>query len=485
MGLMDRMRQEGARPAAVTAPAVPAQAAQADAAVPRIKPMEAPVPASAARVRAGEYEVDVLPAELDPAVQAVASRTRDRLSAQLGSDADVSAEDAAATAMDVASRLGALAPLGAETKARVAQEAVNDLFLLGPLETLLFDESVTEIMVNAPDEVYVERFGKLQLSNVRLRDDEHILSIVSRLASEDDKHCDKGAPMCNATLHRPGTSFDGSRLNLTVPPVAVDHPTIDVRKFRADVVTPEALMAAGEYDGRCAEILSAMVRARMNILVMGGTGSGKTTLLNALSCYIPDSERIITVEDTVELKLDKPHLVRMTTRQRSSEGTGEITIHDLVINTLRQRPDRIIVGECRGEEAFDMLQAMSTGHDGSLTTIHANNARHALSRLQMMIQMAESAGNMNPVDIMKVITDAVDVVVHVKRWPNGERHIDEIVEIQGVNEANGVPTVAPVVLFDEQTRTWVPTGEKLTPSHRARFESNGVEIDDRWWMQWA
>ena len=482
MGLMDRMRQEGAVPAAP--PRAAAQAPASAAAMPCIKPVAAPAPAAPRREGATGYEVDVLPAELDAAVRAVAERTRDRLSARLGSDADVSAEDAMDTAMEVASRLGALAPLDAETRTRVAREAVNDLFLLGPLEPLLADESVTEVMVNGPDEVYVERYGTLHLTNVRLLDDDHILSIVSRLASEDDKHCDKGTPMCNATLHRSGAAFDGSRLNLTVPPVAVDHPTIDVRKFRADVVTPDALMAAGEYDGRCGEILSAMVRARMNILVMGGTGSGKTTLLNALSCYIPDNERIITVEDTVELKLNKPHLVRMTTRQKSSEGTGEITIRDLVINTLRQRPDRIIVGECRGEEAFDMLQAMSTGHDGALTTIHANNARHALSRLQMMIQMAPSAGNMAPADIMKVITDAVDVVVHVKRWPNGERHVDEIVEIQGVNDT-GVPIVAPVVLFDEAARAWVPTGEKLTAAHRARFESNGVKIDDRWWMQWA
>lgn len=472
MGIKDRLHRQGTAAASQAAP----------------QPTPAPARRHAgAQAAAGqaEYEVDVLPRELDEAVRAVAAKTRDRLSATLGSDADVDAADALGVALDVASRFSALARLDAETRARVAQEAVNDLFLLGPLEPLLFDESVTEIMVNAPDAVYVERFGRLQLSNVTLRDDEQAMSIVSRLASEDDKHCDKGSPMCNATLHRPGTGFDGSRLNLTVPPVAVDHPSIDIRKFRADVVSPEALMAAGEYDERCAEVLSAMVRARMNILVMGGTGSGKTTLLNALSCYIPDDERIITVEDTVELKLDKPHLVRMTTRQKSAEGTGEITIHDLVINTLRQRPDRIIVGECRGEEAFDMLQAMSTGHDGSLTTIHANNARHALSRLQMMIQMAESAGNMNPVDIMKVITDAVDVVVHVKRWPNGERHVDEIVEIQGVNDSTGTPTVAPVILYDEASRSWLPTGEKLTSAHRARFASNGVEIDERWWMQWA
>lgn len=366
-----------------------------------------------------------------------------------------------------------------EVRGAVAQAVMDDLFRLGPLEELLADERFTEIMVNAPSDVRVEMGGKIYRTDVRFRSDEHILQVVNRLAAEDDKHCDKATPICDCTLHRKGAAFDGSRVNLTICPVAVDHPTINIRKFRNDVLTPERLIETGTMDGRCAEVLEALIKSRMNIVVMGGTGSGKTTTLNALSNYIPDSERIITVEDTVELKIQKSDVTRLQTRQRSAEGAGEITMHDLIIDTLRKRPDRIIVGECRGEEAFEMLQAMSTGHDGSLTTLHANDARHALSRLQMMIQMSESARNMDPEAIMKVVTDAVDIIVHVKRWPNGRRRISEIVEVCGMQ--GSVPTTGTLVRYDEAAGAWRPGGERLNPRHRERFASNGIEIDESWW----
>ena len=419
--------------------------------------------------------------EYDRAVRQVGIVAQKRFASDLGRGGRVDDAAARQVVADIANRSSYLQGEDDDTIEAVVDAAMDDLFRLGPLEELLAEPDFTEIMVNAPNDVRVEYQGRIRKTDVRFRNDEHILQIVNKLSSDDDKHCDKATPICNCTLHRKGTIFDGSRVNLTIPPAAVDHPTIDIRKFRNDVLTPKALLDFGTMDLRCARLLRALIRARMNIVVMGGTGSGKTTTLNALSTYIPNSDRIITVEDTVELKLNKDHVVRLATRQKSNEGTGEITIHDLIIDTLRMRPDRIIVGECRGEEAFEMLQAMSTGHDGSLTTIHANNAREALSRLQMLIQMSPSAGNMDPAAIMKIITDAVDIIVHVKRWPNGQRRIAEITEVCGMEGA--VPTTADLVTFDESSAAWVASGERLTPSHRERFESNGVRINPKWFAR--
>ena len=419
---------------------------------------------------------------LDPSVQAVVDALSDRLSSQLGS-ADLAFDEAVATARELVDLDPALSAESGDVRDEVVQAVVDDLFFLGPIEPLLADASVTEIMVNGPDDVRIERDGTIRQTDVRFRDDEHIIAVINRIALADDRHCDRGSsPMTNASLHRPGTVFDGSRVNLVVPPIAVDHPLIDIRKFRADVLTPDALMDAGEYDDRVGQILEALVRARMNVLIVGGTGSGKTTLLNAMSSYIPDDQRIITIEDTCELKLAKSHVVRMESRQRGTEGTGEVTIAQIVVNALRQRPDRIIVGECRGGEAFHMLQAMQTGHDGSLTTIHANNARHALTRLEQMVQMAPDASTMPPDAIMSIITDAVDIVVHVRRWPDGRRRVAEVVEVQGMQ--GSVPTTAPLVTYDEETGSWVPSGERLSREHRERFATNGVEIDEGWWRAW-
>lgn len=419
--------------------------------------------------------------EYDPAVSQICKIAQKRFAGIQGQGQRTSEETALPIVRDLAHKSAFLRGEDEDTIDLVVKAAMDDLFRLGPIEELLADERFTEVMVNGPADVRVEMSGKIYRTDVHFRDDAHILQVVNRLATDDDKHCDKATPICNCTLHRKGASFDGSRVNLTICPAAVDHPTIDVRKFRSDVLTPEKLMDFGTMDERCSEILRALILARMNIIVMGGTGSGKTTTLNALSNYIPDSDRIITVEDTVELKIAKSHVVRLATRQKSAEGAGEITIHDLIIDTLRMRPDRIIVGECRGEEAFEMLQAMSTGHDGSLTTIHANDARHALSRLQMMIQMSESARNMDPAAIMKVVTDAVDIIVHVKRWPDGHRRIAEIVEVCGMQ--GNVPTVGNLIEYDEKTDTWKASGERLTPKHRERFASNGVAIDEDWWRK--
>lgn len=419
----------------------------------------------------------------DAAVQEAFERASDALSAQVGSAADVDFEESAEQVEGIVRRVPGFDGAPQTVIDDAVQAVIDDLFYLGPIEDLLADPSVTEIMVNGPDDVRVERAGVIAQTEVHFRDDDHILSVINRIALADDRHCDKGSsPMTNATLHRPGTPFDGSRVNLAVPPIAVDHPLIDVRKFRSDMLTAQALIAAGEFDERIDEVLDAFVRARMNIMIVGGTGSGKTTLLNVVSNYIPDDQRIITIEDTCELKLAKSHVVRMESRQRSAEGTGEVTIGQIVVNALRQRPDRIVVGECRSGEAFHMLQAMQTGHDGSLTTVHANNARHSLSRLQQMVQMAPEASTMPPEAIMSVITDAVDIIVHVRRWPDGTRRVAEVVEVQGMQ--GPVPTTAPLITWNQSSGRWEPTGERLTREHRERFETNGVVIDEGWWTPW-
>lgn len=254
----------------------------------------------------------------------------------------------------------------------VLRAAINDLYYFGPLEDLLYDESLSEIMVNGPESVWVERSGRLMLTDVCFEDDDHVKFTIDRIAAGMNRRCDEASPLCDCTIVRPGTPFNGSRVNAVLKGVAVDHHLINIRKFRKDALTPEALMANGSFDGRMLEIMRAIVQGRMSTIVAGGTGSGKTTLLNAISLYIPPEERIITIEDTPELCLNQPHVARMETRDANVEGKGRIDYRDLVTNALRQRPDRIIVGECRDAAAFDMLQAMTTGHDGSLTTIHAD-----------------------------------------------------------------------------------------------------------------
>lgn len=280
-----------------------------------------------------------------------------------------------------------------DVKRQAAKFVVDDLFQLGPIEELLWDPDVSEIMVNSPDQVMVERRGKITLSDVHFFDEEHVQRTIARIVSSDGRRCDNQNPLCDCMLHRTGAPFDGSRVNAVAFGIA-KHWTLDVRKFRNDALTPESLIANGSMDDNMADFLQALVLARMNIVIEGGTGSGKTTLLNALSNYIPDGQRIITVEDTAELNLAKSHVLSLQSRPANNEGKGEITLQQLVINTLRQRPDRIVVGECRGPEAFDMLQAMNSGHDGSLTTTHANNPRAALDRLQNLVQMSRAGANM-------------------------------------------------------------------------------------------
>ena len=366
-----------------------------------------------------------------------------------------------------------------------ARFCIDDLFQLGPLEPLLKDETITEIMVNAPDRVLVERGGKIVDSGVHFFDDAHIERIITKIVASDNRRCDSSSPMCDCKLRRRGASFDGSRVNAVWRPIAVDHPTLDIRKFRNDLLTPEALIGMDTMDEKIADFLRALVEARMNIIISGGTGSGKTTLLNAVSNFIPNDQRIITIEDTAELNLAKDHVIRLEGRQANSEGAGLITIRQLVRNTLRMRPDRIVVGECRGAESFDMLQAMGTGHDGSLTTLHANDARRALGRLEMMMQMSEEGAGMPNRSIRQFISDAVDFIVQTRRFRDGSRRITEVVEVCGMQ--GDVITTGNIFKFQEEGMvdgriqgSFVPGGDRMMRSHLVRFENAGIPVNDSW-----
>ncbi|MGH7033046.1 MAG: CpaF family protein [Stellaceae bacterium] len=301
---------------------------------------------------------------------------------------------------------------------------VNDMIGLGPLESLLADDSVTDIMVNGPDHVYVERGGLLEQTSIAFRDDEHVMGIANRIANRVGRRIDETTPSVDARL------ADGSRVHVIIPPLALKGPTISIRKFAKTAITLDIMVKQRNLSAAMATLLSVAARARLNILISGGTGSGKTTLLNALSQLIDPRERIITIEDAAELRLQQPHVVPLETRLANIEGRGEVTIRELVRNALRMRPDRIIVGEIRGEEAFDMLQAMNTGHDGSLGTIHANKPRDALSRLENMVAMA---GVNMPVKALRTqIANAINMIVQVERMRDGIRRVTRISELTGM-----------------------------------------------------
>ncbi|MGH7154035.1 MAG: CpaF family protein [Acetobacteraceae bacterium] len=306
----------------------------------------------------------------------------------------------------------------------LAAELVHDMLGLGPLETLLDDETIADIMVNGPARVFVERGGKVALTGVRFRDSQHLTSICQRIAANVGRRVDESSPMVDARLK------DGSRVNIVLPPLALDGPCVSIRKFGSKAIDFNRLIEFGALTSPVAEILQIAARCRLNVIISGGTGSGKTTLLNAMSRLIDAGERIITVEDAAELQLQQPHVVRLETRPPSLEGKGEVTQRDLVRNALRMRPDRIIIGEVRGGEAFDMLQAMNTGHDGSMSTIHANTTRDALTRIENMVQMGHMG--LPAAAIRQQIVSAVDVIVQVERQRDGGRRITQVSEVCGM-----------------------------------------------------
>ena len=364
--------------------------------------------------------------------------------------------------------------LNDDERSRLIAGVLDDAFRLGPLEPLLADPEVTDVLVTGPDRVFVERRGQLQHSDARFRDTAHLMHVIQRVVRNAGRRIDERSPMVDARLP------DGSRVNAIIPPVAVDAPQLSIRRFPSTALTLERLVDVGTFPAETAALLRAAVRGRLNVIFSGGAGVGKTTVLNAASASIGLGERVITIEDAAELRLLGEHVVRLETRAANVEGVGAVEPRDLVRNALRMRPDRIIVGECRGEEAFDMMQAMNTGHEGSMTTLHANSARDTIARLEMMLAMS---GFDVPIRVIReYVASAIHLVVHLARLPDGRRVMSEAVEVTGA-DADGVRLRA-IHRFDPQAGAasahggaYVASGEQ--PAFLARLSSRGVNVDPR------
>ncbi|WP_028307564.1 CpaF family protein [Desulfitibacter alkalitolerans] len=359
-------------------------------------------------------------------------------------------------------------------KQQLIKDMLDEINGLGPITKLMEDETITEIMVNGPDNVYIERRGKLELTNVRFRDNDHVMHIIEKIVSPIGRRIDESMPMVDARLS------DGSRVNCIIPPLALTGPTITIRKFSKEPFTIVDLIRFGTLTPEMAKFIEACVRARLNIIVSGGTGSGKTTLLNCLSSFIGKDERIVTIEDAAELQLSQPHVISLETRPPNIEGTGAITIRDLVRNSLRMRPNRVVVGEVRSGEALDMLQAMNTGHDGSLTTAHANTPRDMLARLETMVLMA---GMDLPIRaIREQIVSAVDLIIQQSRMKDGSRKITHITEVLGLE--GDIPVLQDIFIYkqDGMMREGKVMGQHKATGIRPKFadklKGTGVNLSE-------
>ncbi|EJM62772.1 Flp pilus assembly protein, ATPase CpaF [Pseudomonas sp. GM50] len=364
------------------------------------------------------------------------------------------------------------APVSTTSRQLIIKQITDEVLGLGPLEPLLADHSVSDILVNGFASVYVERFGKLQRTDVRFRDDQHLLNIIDRIVSSLGRRIDESSPLVDARLK------DGSRVNAIIPPLAIDGPSMSIRRFAVDLLNTDSLISVGTLTPAIALLLKAIVRGRLNVLISGGTGSGKTTMLNVLSSFIPQNERIVTIEDSAELQLQQPHVVRLETRPSNIEGRGEVSQRELVRNSLRMRPDRIVIGEVRGAEALDMLTAMNTGHDGSLTTIHANTARDALGRIENMVSMT---GATFPIKAMRQqIASAIDVVIQLERQEDGKRRLVSVQEINGME--GEIITMTEIFSFARQGMgengevlgDYRPSG--MIPAFRDVLAKRGIEL---------
>src|SRR5579864_144664 len=348
-------------------------------------------------------------------------------------------------------------PLSGRERERLSLEVLDEVFGLGPLEPLLQDPTINDILVNGPKQVYVERAGVLEESNVMFKDNHHLMNIIDKIVSAVGRRVDESSPMVDARL------ADGSRVNVIIPPLAIDGAHLSIRRFGHVPITEDDLLKNQTLTQPMLELLRGAVRSRLNIVISGGTGAGKTTLLNVLSGYISDKERIVTIEDSAELQMKQRHCVRLETRPSNIEGRGQVMQRQLLINSLRMRPDRIVVGEVRGEEALDMLQAMNTGHDGSLTTVHANTPRDAISRLEVMVTLANA--NMHMAAIRQQITSAVNVLVQCSRLSDGSRRVTSITEVTGIE--GDIVTLQDIFVFEKRG---------LSPDGRVvgRFAATGI-----------
>lgn len=363
-------------------------------------------------------------------------------------------------------------PLNRVERERLVEEILDEILGLGPLEPLLRDPEISDILINGPNTVYVEKKGRLLRVDVRFKDDHHLMQVIDRIVSAVGRRIDETNPMCDARLQ------DGSRFNAIIPPLALDGPVVSIRRFGVVPIMPDDLVAFGSVPRPIMEVLRGAVKSKLNMVISGGTGSGKTTLLNVMSSFIPDGERIVTIEDAAELQLQQSHIVRLETRPNNLEGRGEITARDLVKNSLRMRPDRIILGEIRGGEAIDMLQAMNTGHEGSLATVHSNSTRDAVARFETMIGMGMP--NLSDKNIREMIARALDVIIQVDRLSDGSRRLLAVTEIVGME--GSVVTTQDIFVFEQRTvdddgrvrGTFRATG--VRPKFAGRLQRNGIEL---------
>ena len=457
----------GKRPNTVAAPppAAPASVTQASKSPAPPKPLAA---AAAAKPKGNKEKVE----QFNALKMRLHRKLIDQLDlARMVGDDETLREQVKALVAQLADQENTL--LNFNERQRLISEVLDETFGLGPLEVLLSDQTLSDILINGPKQVYVERRGRLEITDVEFRDNAHLMHVIDKIVSAVGRRCDETCPLVDARLS------DGSRVNAVIPPLAIDGPSMSIRRFGSDPLKWDDYVNFKSVTPEMRDFLEACVVSHLNIVVVGGTGSGKTTLLNNLSSFIPDTDRIVTIEDAAELRLRQPHVVRLETRPANIEGKGRITIRDLLVNSLRMRPDRIVVGECRGPETLDMLQAMNTGHDGSLTTIHANSTRDAVARVETMVMMA---GFELPIRaIRQQFASAIHVLVQAQRLSGGARKLISITEVSGME--GDIITMQDIFSFEQTGLSskgrakgqFVATG--IRPSFLERLKSQGCNID--------